>query len=176
MSRSQELDLNDGGGIAIPITGDSAITKFGFNYNTVTDLFATMLRIRNENCEGFGVFPHTIAPWDDNTLVRMYVVTDSTLVPTVGHVTVRDASVFTYSRGVINSGIMEAFEDSQYRAEYEDGTFPTLDGEAVNPFVPLVPTVKDKPHVLVFTNGDDGSTETFTVLMHDSATFYLDPV
>ncbi len=173
MPRAHDLDVNDGGSLAIPLTGESGLSKFGFDYSTVTDLFATLLRIRNTNCEGFSPCSHTISPFDNNTLMRMSVTPGSTLIPSVGHVTVRDASVFTYSRGEIASGLMEGFEDGVYRVEYESGTFPTLDGVAVNVFVQLVPTVRDKAHSLVFVNADSGDTETFIVVMHDDATLLL---
>lgn len=178
-TRAHDLDVNVGGGFTTPLTGDVALTKFGFDYSTVTDLFATLLRIRNENCEGFSTCPYTIPPFDDNTLMRMFVTEGSTLVPSVGHVRVRDSSVFTYSRGEISTGLMEAFEDGVYRAEYENGTIPTLDGQDVNVFFPELPVseiVQGKLHKLVFINADSGDTETFDVLMHDDATFFLDPI
>ena len=174
-TRAHDLDINDGGGFLLTLTGESGVSKFGFDYSTVTDLFATLLRIRNTNCEGFTPFPHTLPPFDDNTLMRMFVNSGSTLVPSVGHIVVRDASVFTYSRGVISTGRMEAFEDGVYNVEYKTGTVPTLDGVNINVFFPLVPipTTRDKIHKLVFINADSGDTETFDVLMHDNAQLFM---
>ena len=107
-NRAHDLDFNPGG--TQTIDGDTDITKFGFDYSTTEDLFATLIRIRNTNCEGFSPCNFTVPPFDTQTIATYRIADGSSKVPSVGQLQVRDNSILSYRSGTIASNLIESLD------------------------------------------------------------------
>lgn len=162
-TRANDLDFNPGGTVAID--GDTDITKFGFDYSTTEDLFATLIRIRNTNCEGFAPCSFTLPPFDTNTAATYRIASGSSLVPSIGQLTVHDDSVVGYRSGTIASNLIEQFDDGVIIL-FHDFTagLPSLDGAPV--FGGPQMTTRNKGHVVDFTNIDTAEEQTLQIVIH----------
>ena len=154
-TRAHDLDFNPGG-VAV-IDGDNDITKFGFDYSTVTDLFATLIRIRNTNCEGFSPCNFLVDPFDTATVVTYRIASGSSKVPEIGQIQVRDNSTLTYRSGTIASNLIESMEGgfTIVQHDFTSGA-PLFDGVATS--VGLQDVVPGRVHDLQFVSLDTGET------------------
>lgn len=164
MPRAHDLDFNPGG--LVNIDGDTPITKFGFDYSTTTDLFATIVRIRNVNCDGFSPYDYTVSPWDTGTFVTYRIADGSSAVPEIAHIHVRDSSILTWRSGTIGSNRLEAFDGAVVFIIHSNvGGVPALfDGEVAS--IGAQPIVVDRVHTIQRVNLDTGETEAIQVIHH----------
>ena len=166
-TRAHDLDFNAGG--VLQIDGDTDITKFGFDYSTTTDLFATLIRVRNTNCEGFSPCDYTVDPFDTSTNVLYRIETGSSNVPSIGQLTVHDNSTATYRSGTIASGLIEAFDQGVIAIGHDfsqgppllDGVITSVGGQTIT---------LDTVHQIQFIDVDTGETETLNAIVHKTGT------
>lgn len=170
-TRAHDLDFNEGG--AQQIDGDNDITKFGFDYSTTEDLFATLIRIRNTFCEGFSPCSFLVPPFDTITIATLRIADGSSNVPEIGQLSVHDGSVIFYRSGTIASNLVEGFDAStvNIRHDFTAGS-PLLDGVAVS--AGLQDGVsRGVIHKIQRVNEDTAETETIDALLHDSSRLFI---
>lgn len=166
-TRAHDLDINPGGDFVID--GDTDITKFGFDYDPATDLFATLLRVRNTNCEGFSPCDFTVPPFDTPTVALLRVASGSSDVPEIGQFTAHDNSTAVYRSGTIASGLIEAFDMGIIGVGHDlSQGDPLLDGVVVGPGVQTI--TLNTVHQVQFILVDTGETETINVIVHKTGT------
>ena len=170
-TRAHDLDFNAGG--AQQIDGDTDITKFGFDYSTTEDLFATLIRIRNTNCEGFSPCSFLVSPFDTITIATLRIADGSSKVPEIGQLSVHDGSVIFYRSGTIASNLVEGFDSStmNIRHDFSAGD-PLLDG-VVASVGEQVGVSRGVIHKVQRINEDTAETETIDVLLHDSSRLFI---
>ncbi len=168
MPRAHDYDMNDGS--LVIFNGDNTLTKFGFDYDPAVDLFATLIRVRNDGIEGFSPVP---IQGGDGTTVFFGQVVASGKKPDIGSLSVRDASQFSYFDGTIGTETLEAWDEGAIEIVYDNGSTPTIDGVAIAADG-VQNLTRDFAHTVVFDNTVTSVETTFTVVLHDLATFELD--
>lgn len=167
-TRAHDLDINTGG--VVQIDGDNDITKFGFDYSTVNDLFATLIRIRNTNCEGFGRCNYTEVP---ATTATLRIASGSSNVPLFGQLSVHDGSVLFYRSGTIASNLVEGFDQGTINISHNfTAGSPLLDG-VVASAGQQVGVTRGVVHTVQRINLDTAETETIDILLHDSSALWI---
>ncbi len=170
-TRAHDLDFNEGG--TQQIDGDTDITKFGFDYSTTEDLFATLIRIRNTNCEGFSPCNITVPPFDVATSATLRIADGSSLVPEIGQLSVHDGSLISYRSGTIASNLVEAFDQGRINISHNFASGdPLLDGVVVS-VGEQFGTTRGVIHKVQRINEDTAETETIDILLHDSARLFI---
>ena len=170
-TRAHDLDFNPGG--AQTIDGDTDITKFGFDYSTVDDLFATLIRIRNTNCEGFSPCKFTVPPFNTVTSATLRIADGSSLVPSIGQLSVHDASIIIYRSGTIASNLVEGFDGGTLNIAHDFGAGdPLLDGVVVSAGE-QVGVTRGVIHKVQRINLDTAETEVIDVLLHDASDLFI---
>lgn len=169
-TRAHDLDFNAGG--VQTIDGDNDITKFGFDYSTVDDLFATLIRIRNTNCEGFGRCPFTVDPFDTDTVATLRIADGSSKVPEIGQLSVHDNSFISYRSGTIASNLVEGFDLSRIDIAHDfTAGSPLVDGVEVSAGMQTV--TRGVVHIVQRVNRDTAETEDVKILLHDGSTLRI---
>ena len=170
-TRAHDLDFNAGG--AQQIDGDTDITKFGFDYSTTEDLFATLIRIRNTNCEGFSPCNVSVPPFDVATIVTLRIADGSSKVPEIGQLSVHDGSIIFYRSGTIASNLVEGFDSSTMNITHDFlAGDPLLDGVVVSAGG-QAGTTRGVIHKVQRINEDTAETETIDILLHDSSKLFI---
>jgi len=177
MPRDHGIDFNPGG--FATINGETPITKFGFSYRTATnrrftgveDLSATVLRIRNTNCEGSWPCDFLVSPYDVATLATITRAAGSTMVAELGHLEIRDQSFLSFRAGTIASGTVELFDWSTLNIFYKNGTLPLVNGVEIDDPAPATTTIltmaSNHPSLIQFENSITNETMTLKVIAHD---------
>lgn len=170
-TRAHDLDFNEGG--AQTIDGDTDITKFGFDYSTTEDLFATLIRIRNMNCEGFSPCNITVPPFDTATIVTLRIADGSSNVPSIGQLSVHDSSILFYRSGTIASNLVEGFDVAIMNILHDSAAGdPLLDGVVVSTGE-QIGVSHGVIHKVQRVNLDTAETETIDVLLNDSSRLFI---
>ena len=171
-TRAHDLDFNPGGGVTT-IDGDTDITKFGFDYSTTEDLFATLIRIRNTNCEGFSPCNFLVPPFDDNTNATLRIADGSSKVPEIGQLSVHDGSLIIYRSGTIASNLVEAFDLGRINITHNFASGdPLLDG-VVASVGEQVGISRGVVHHVQRINEDTAETETIDIILHDASVLFI---